>query len=171
MDVGSSWEVVGSDMMNERKEKFQMWLLRNYPEVSIPFDRTPIRYVRSQWFTILYVQIAVTIVLGALTRFHSDNVSHAVWQLLWVYGGTIITLMKSEAGEYHSSIRVGLAGLSAVVLPVMALGGLGGAAVAFTGIYGSICGTTLSTSPWIMILWICALPVAYTALCAIGMVA
>ena len=155
-------------MLNERKMGLQAWLSQNYPDLNIPLDRMPTPYVRTQWLSIFYLQITVTVVLAGLTRFHAHVVTTAVWQLVWIYGATVIFLLNSGGGKYHSLSRYGLAVLAGIVLPTIGLGGVGGIVVAITGLYGDICGTPVAASPWIMLGYTCAIPAGYFVLTLIG---
>lgn len=167
-DENSKWELIQSVMPNERKTEFQAWLAQNYPDLNIPLDRMPTPEVRIQWMSIFYLNITVTIVLAGLTRFRADSVTDAAWQLIWIYGATVIFLLNSGGGKYHSLIRYAIAVCAGIVFPVIGLGGVGGIVVAVTSLYGDICGTPVGVSPWIMLGYTCAIPAGYFVLTVIA---
>lgn len=73
--------------------EFRTWLNANYPGVEIPLDDLNPQLWQSALVGGIILQILVTVIVAALTRFQVDNPSHAAWFLIWLYGSSALRWM------------------------------------------------------------------------------
>ena len=152
-----SGDIVG-DYGHEQIDHFKSWLEVNYPGVEIPLDHMPRQFEWSELVGGLVLQVLVTVILGALTRFHVGNPSHAVWLLIWLYGSASLRWMwlVTKSIYEHPSLAL-LKWVSfwfSIILEIfVAVGICCGITVALVELFEALCGTnfTLSTGWWILI--------------------
>ena len=91
--------VTGRADLNELKA----WLTENYPGVEIPLGDLPQKF--SYWSLVsgLFLQMLVTVTVGAITRFHLGDRIHATWILFWLYGSASLrwtSLITNHLDQY-----------------------------------------------------------------------
>jgi hypothetical protein len=133
--------------------ELDFWLKKHYPYVTIdlraanmPRDRG-----RSYGVSSIFLLLVATVLLGALTKFRFSTANHAIWLLVWMYGGPLLrwrwlnnnTIDKKPC---LSTFMWGLFGIGRLLSVVLAVGVFGGLAAILTDLFSVICGAQFSLS-------------------------
>lgn len=148
--------------------KFRMWVEANYPEIKLP-KTLPDRIGVSRSVNGMFMQVLVTIIIGALTRFQIGTPSHAAWLLVWIYGGPVLRLV-SLIDDYVplSAMKQCFLVIVEIVAIFVLIGLYGGITVILVELFGSMCNnTTITLSPGI---WILIGLLIFLAFIVVGMV-
>jgi hypothetical protein len=138
--------------------QLKQWLDINYPNVDIPLDDLTKKFPPWSLVSGLFLQLLVTITVGAITRFHVGVPGHAAWILVWLYGSaslrwtTLIT--NSVTVTPCLLLKKWLLFAAGVLLEIMlAIGVYGGITFILVELLGSMCNATFSLAAgfWILI--------------------
>ena len=138
--------------------ELKAWLTENYPGVEIPVDDLPKKFAYWPLVSGVFLQILVTITVGAITRFHLGNRVHASWILLWIYGSaslrwtSIITRSLNQSPCLFLKKWI-LFAFGMVLEFFLAIGVLGGITVILVELLGTLCNTIFfpPAGIWILI--------------------
>jgi hypothetical protein len=133
------------------------WLEQNYPGIQIDLENMPRSFGVSQLVSGIFLQLLVTVLLGSLTRFRLGTSGHAVWLLIWIYGGPLFRWkwLNDNSMDKVPCLNAGkwvLFGIGRVLSIALAVGVYGGIAVICVELLADICNTVFSLSPQIWIL-------------------
>ena len=144
----------GKTDINELKS----WLNENYPGVEIPVDDLPKKFAYWPLVSGVFLQVLVTITVGAITRFHLGDRSHAAWILIWIYGSASlrwISLITNSLDQTPCLLlkKWILFGFGIILEFLLAIGVYGGITVIAVELLGEMCGKPFSLPPgvWILI--------------------
>jgi hypothetical protein len=149
-------------------KELDSWLQKNYRYVTIDLRSSKMPRDRGGSYGVssIFLLLLATVLLGALTRFRFSTANHAIWLLVWVYGGPLLrwrwlnnnTIDKKPCLSTFKWCFFGVCRLLSVALAVGVFGGL---AAIVTELFGVICGMpfSLSTPIWMAIGF--AITVAY----------
>lgn len=137
--------VTGRADLNELKA----WLTENYPGVEIPLDDLPQTF--SYWSLVsgVFLQMLVTVTVGAITRFHLGDRIHAAWILFWIYGSASLrwtSLITTSLNQYPCLLlKTWMLFAVGIILEFfLAIGVLGGITVIVVELFEAMCGTVFS---------------------------
>ena len=149
-------------------EEFGKWLDENYKNITIDLSKegrlrkqTVHSYLKkktgySYLVSGVFLQFIATTLLGALTKFRLGNRSHAIWFLVWMYGGPMLrwSWLNDNSIDKVPCLSVSKWILFAVgrflYLAVLLVGVFGGISVICVELLEDVCNKTLSlsTSIW-----------------------
>jgi hypothetical protein len=145
--------ISGESGRNDLNE-FRMWVEANYPGIKLP-KTMPNRIGMSRSVNGMFMQVLVTIIIGALTRFRIGTPSHAAWLLVWMYGGPVLRLVSLIDDDVPlSAMKQCFLVVVEILSILVAIGLYGGITVILVELFGAMCNnTTISLSPgfWILI--------------------
>lgn len=139
-------------------DKLQVWLDEQYPDIKVNLKHMPHQLGSSYLFSGIFLQLVITVFLGALTRFKLGEASYAGWFLLWIYGGPFLRWKWFNDETLHQKPCLSAPtwlffGISGVLTVAVAAGVCGGIAVICVNLMAAICNTTFTPSAgvWILI--------------------
>jgi hypothetical protein len=146
-------------------KEFLTWMEDNYPGLDIEraLKEKPRLAQRADMLWSLGVQLFTTLLLGTLTRFHVGIVSHAVWFLVWMYGGPIVSTIINIAhlrgwiihdNMFCPSLFKWLARMVIYCFSlVVGIFSIGAITVLSVELFGAMCGVfySLRVSSWVAI--------------------
>jgi hypothetical protein len=149
---------ITSEYYRQEMDEFKYWLTLNYPGIQIPLDNLPTHL----WWAILIggiiLQLLVTLLVGALSKFHVGTPSQAAWLLVWVYGsGTLRWLWLINEGIYKAPCLSVMKWISFWIIVILefllALTICCGITELLVELFGALCGQEFVLAPriWILI--------------------
>jgi hypothetical protein len=141
--------------VRQEKEELETWLKDNYPGMNIKIKfESKLGY--SYLISGIFLQLLITAVLGALTKFQLGNPRHSAWILVWIYGGPLLrwkwlineSLDKEPCLSARKWFFYGFTAILSISLRIAVCGGIASICVE---LLASICNTTfaLSIGDWI----------------------
>lgn len=147
--------------------KLEEWLRVEYPDINVNVHRMPHKLGYSYLISGIFLQLVVTSLLGALTKFQLGSRSHAPWFLVWIYGGPMLrwkwlndeSFDKEPCLSARKWIFFGITSILSLALAVAVFGGISSLCVE---LLGSICNRefTFSAPVWLLIAGLIALAFA-----------
>jgi len=133
------------------------WLKENYSGIQIDLKNMPRKLGYSYLVSGIFLQFLVTVLLGALTHFRVDITSHAIWLLVWMYGGPLLRWKWLNDYSMHkepclSPAKWVLYGVGRILSLALTVAVYGGIAVICVELLAAICDTTLVLEPQIWFL-------------------
>jgi hypothetical protein len=133
------------------------WLKDQYPEITVDLHRIPQKTGYSYLISGIFLQLVVTAILGALTKFSLGSRKHAPWFLVWIYGGPMLrwtwlndeSLDKELCLSARKWIFFGFTAILSLALLVAVYGGISSICVE---LLASICNTTFLFPAYIWLL-------------------
>ena len=156
------WRLMKRDISGESGQtdinELKLWLTNNYPGVEIPVDNLPKKFAYWSLVSGVFLQLLVTVTVGAITRFHLGDRRHAAWILLWIYGSASLRWTSLITNSLNQSpillLKTWMLFALGIVLEfLLAIGVLGGITVIVVELFAVMCGVTpsLSAGWWILI--------------------
>jgi len=157
------WRLMKGDISGESGRAdlndLKVWLSENYPGVEIPLDDLPKRFQYWSLVSGVFLQMLVTVTVGAITRFHLHNRVYAAWILLWIYGSAALRWTSIITNSLNQSpcllLKMWLLFAMGIVLEFfLAIAVLGGITVIVVELFGAMCGLeslSLSAGYWILV--------------------
>jgi hypothetical protein len=167
----NTWRIMRRSKPNQAQfDALKMWLSENYPGIDVDLDyKRKMRLMRG-WSILasgIFLQVLVTVCLGALTHFKVGMASHAVWTLIWLYGHPALRwtalLERSVFAAICRSRRVWFLFMFTNLFAwVITFGVYGGIAVIGVELLESFCSQMISLSPGVWVLTATLIFLSYT---------
>ena len=130
----------------------ETWLEDQYPGLYINLNHMPKKLGYSYLISGIFLQLVVTALLAALTRFNLCTPSHACWLLVWIYGGPMLRWkwLNDESIDKEpclSAFKWVLFGIGGILSLALAVGVYGGIATICVELLGAICNAHVFASP------------------------
>lgn len=156
------------------KEALLTWLRKEYPNVEFEgLDKRRIGY--SYLFSGIFLLVLTTAILAGLTRFRLGTKSHAVWLLIWMYGGPMLryTWLNDHTIQRRPCLNLGrwlLFFIDRILHVAIAVGVCGGTAVISVELFSDLCSTPFSLAPriWALVIFSIAAFFVVTSVIVIG---
>ena len=137
--------------------ELKAWLNENYPGVEIPLDDLAKGFAYWPLVSGIFLQVLVTITVGAITRFHLNSRNHAAWILIWMYGSASLrwtSLITNSLNQTPCLLlkKWILFGFGMILEFLLAIGVYGGITVIAVELFAAMCVTPFSLPPGIWIL-------------------
>jgi len=158
------WRLMKRDISGESGQadinELKLWLTDNYPGVEIPVDNLPKKFAYWSLVSGVFLQMLVTVTVGAITRFHLGDRRHAMWILLWIYGSASLRWTSLITNSLNQSpillLKTWMLFALGIVLEfLLAIGVLGGITVIVVELFAVMCTGTVTSSLsagwWILI--------------------
>lgn len=156
------WNLMKRDLSGpsgkEDINQLKTWLEANYPGITIPLDNMNEWVGYRRLISGIVLQVLVTVLLGALTRFRIGNPNHAAWILVWMYCGASLRWVSLIIESFNkvpcmSRLMWFFFGLGMAYDGLVVVGICGGITVIIVELFQAMCGTPFSISAgvWILI--------------------
>jgi len=167
----NTWRIMRRSKPNQvQLDALKTWISENYPGIDVDLDyHTKMRLMRG-WSILasgLFLQLLITVCLGALTHFKVGTASHAVWTLIWLYGHPALRwtamIERSVFAAICRSRRIWFLFMFTNLLAWATMCGVyGGIAIIGVELLESVCGQTISLSPGVWVLTATLIFLSYT---------
>lgn len=167
----NTWRIMRRSKPTQAQfDDLKTWLSENYPGIDVDLDYKRKMHLMRGWSILasgLFLQVLVTVFLGALTHFRVGMASHAFWTLIWLYGHPALRwtalLERSVFAAICRSRKVWFLFMFTNVFAwAITFGVYGGIAVIGVELLEAVCGQVISLSPGVWVLTATVIFLSYT---------